>query len=128
MCSPLHFVGTLDIDADGDTITILDRDKRQHKIFLNGVDAPEKSQAVGNTSKENLSRLVFGRIVVALCHKRDRYGREVCKVLDDAPHDIRLEKIRAGYACTEACKKRSSPPKTGNLTSARMGFPRFLDE
>jgi len=28
--------------ADGDTITILDRDKRQHKIRFNGIDAPEK--------------------------------------------------------------------------------------
>jgi len=28
--------------ADGDTITILDLDKRQHKIRFDGIDAPEK--------------------------------------------------------------------------------------
>jgi endonuclease YncB( thermonuclease family) len=28
--------------SDGDTITVLDRDKRQHKIRLAGIDAPEK--------------------------------------------------------------------------------------
>ena len=28
--------------ADGDTITILDRAKHQHRIRFNGIDAPEK--------------------------------------------------------------------------------------
>jgi endonuclease YncB( thermonuclease family) len=28
--------------ADGDTITVLDADKRQHKIRVSGIDAPEK--------------------------------------------------------------------------------------
>lgn len=30
--------------ADGDTITVLDADKVQHKIRLAGIDAPEKKQ------------------------------------------------------------------------------------
>lgn len=30
--------------VDGDTLTILDRDKRQHKIRFNGIDTPEKGQ------------------------------------------------------------------------------------
>ena len=33
--------------ADGDTITVLDADKVQHKIRLAGIDAPEKKQAFG---------------------------------------------------------------------------------
>jgi len=36
--------------ADGDTITVLDADKIQHKIRLAGIDAPEKKQAFGNRS------------------------------------------------------------------------------
>ena len=40
--------------ADGDTITVLDTDKVQHKIRLAGIDAPEKKQAFGNRSKESL--------------------------------------------------------------------------
>jgi endonuclease YncB( thermonuclease family) len=31
--------------SDGDTITVLDADKKQHKIRINGIDAPEKGQA-----------------------------------------------------------------------------------
>jgi len=59
--------------------------------------APEKRQPYGNRSKENLSRLVFDRNVRAECHKRDRYGREVCKILDGS-RDVGLEQIRAGLA------------------------------
>jgi endonuclease YncB( thermonuclease family) len=32
--------------ADGDTITVLDADKVQHKIRLAGIDAPEKKAGV----------------------------------------------------------------------------------
>jgi endonuclease YncB( thermonuclease family) len=83
--------------TDGDTITILDRDKRQHKIRLNGIDAPEKGQPFGDRSRQHLASLVFDRNVRAECHKRDRYGRDVCKVLDGS-RDVGLEQIRAGLA------------------------------
>lgn len=33
--------------SDGDTITVLDSDKRQHKIRVAGIDAPEKNQPFG---------------------------------------------------------------------------------
>lgn len=44
--------------ADGDTITVLDANKVQHKIRLAGIDAPEKSQAFGQRSRESLAELV----------------------------------------------------------------------
>ena len=49
--------------ADGDTVTVLDVKKVQHKIRLSGIDAPEKAQAFGNRSKESLSNLVFSKAV-----------------------------------------------------------------
>jgi endonuclease YncB( thermonuclease family) len=66
--------------ADGDTITILDADRQQHKIRLGGIDAPEKAQPFGQRSKENLSRLVFNKNVRVDWTKRDRYQRIVGKV------------------------------------------------
>ena len=63
--------------TDGDTVTVLDTAKAQHKVRLAGIDAPEKGQPFGERSKENLSRLVFGRDVRVDWHKRDRYGRLV---------------------------------------------------
>jgi endonuclease YncB( thermonuclease family) len=63
--------------TDGDTVTVLDAAKAQHKVRLAGIDAPEKKQPFGERSKENLSRLVFGRDVRVDWHKKDRYGRLV---------------------------------------------------
>ena len=71
---PWIIAGRVVAIADADTITILDRDKRQHRIRFNGIDAPEKKQLFSNRSRENLSRMVYDRNVRAECHKRDRYG------------------------------------------------------
>jgi endonuclease YncB( thermonuclease family) len=83
--------------SDGDTITVLDRAKTQHVIRIAGIDAPERKQPFGAASKENLSRLVFKRDVEARCYKKDRYGREVCRVYL-ALSDVGLDQVRAGMA------------------------------
>ena len=41
--------------ADGDTITILDSAKRQHRIRIAGIDAPERRQGFGNRSRQQTS-------------------------------------------------------------------------
>jgi len=61
--------------ADGDTITVLDQNKVQHKIRLEGIDAPEKGQAFGAKSKEMLGALVGEKEVIVTWSKKDRYGR-----------------------------------------------------
>lgn len=58
--------------ADGDTLTMLDDAKRQHKIRLAGIDAPERRQAFGQRSRERLGKLVHEKRVEARCHKIDR--------------------------------------------------------
>ena len=66
--------------TDGDTITLLDADRQQHKIRLQGIHAPEKAQPFGQRSKQNLSRMVFGKNVRVEWEKRDKYKRIVGKV------------------------------------------------
>jgi endonuclease YncB( thermonuclease family) len=83
--------------ADGDTITVLDADKVQHKIRLAGIDAPEKKQAFGNRSKESLSDMVFDKTVNVETSKRDRYGREIGKVLVNG-RDVNLVQVERGLA------------------------------
>lgn len=94
--------------SDGDTITVLDENKQQHRIRVAGIDAPEKKQAFGQRSKEHLSSLVFGREVDIVGDKRDRYGRTVAKVMVAAPNctipscprttDAGLGQVEAGLA------------------------------
>ena len=83
--------------ADGDTITVLDADKMQHKIRLSGIDAPEKKQPFGNRSKESLSALTFDKTVAVETTKRDKYGRQIGKVLADG-RDVNLVQIERGMA------------------------------
>jgi endonuclease YncB( thermonuclease family) len=51
--------------SDGDTITVLVA-QQQVKVRINGIDAPEKKQAYGESSKQNLSAMAFGKDAVSL--------------------------------------------------------------
>ncbi|EXI85599.1 MAG: Thermonuclease precursor [Candidatus Accumulibacter regalis] len=77
--------GTVVSIADGDTITVLDADREQHKIRIAGVDCPEKAQPFGQRSKQSMSALVFGKEVDVQWNKRDRYRRIIGKVMVAAP-------------------------------------------
>ena len=83
--------------SDGDTITVLDGSKTQHKIRLSGIDAPEKAQPFGQVSKEHLSALVFGKQVTVETDKTDKYGRNIGRVLVNGT-DANLAQIKAGLA------------------------------
>jgi endonuclease YncB( thermonuclease family) len=83
--------------ADGDTITLLDRDRQQHRIRLAGIDAPEKAQPFGQRSKQHLSELAFGKDAKADCFKVDRYDRDVCNVYVNGK-DVGLAQLDAGLA------------------------------
>lgn len=82
---------------DGDTIDVLDTTRVSHRIRLAGIDAPEKNQAYGHRSKQSLSDLIFGKEVSVEVHKRDRYEREIGKVMLDG-EDVNLKQIRRGMA------------------------------
>ena len=97
--------------TDGDTITLLDVGNRQHKIRLDGIDAPESGQPFGRASKQHLAKLLANREAVAECSKTDRYRREVCRVLIGGA-DAGLEQVRAGLvlqALRQGTAARSTP-------------------
>jgi len=83
--------------ADGDTVTLLDDQKNQHIIRLQGIDAPEKAQAFGNKSKQSLHEMVHGKEVIVDVQKKDKYGRSVGKILVNQT-DACLEQIKRGMA------------------------------
>lgn len=83
--------------ADGDTVTVLDEQRQQHKIRLAGIDAPEKRQAFGQRSKEALSDAVFDKVVSVDWNKFDRYGRIIGKIVVD-DRDVNLGQVQSGLA------------------------------
>jgi endonuclease YncB( thermonuclease family) len=98
--------GTVVAVADGDTVTLLDASRQQHRIRLSGIDAPERRQAYGERSKQHLAAIVFQKRARVVWDKRDRYGRIVGRVFaaecerGDCPYsvDAGVEQIRAGLA------------------------------
>ncbi len=83
--------------SDGDTITVLTKDKEQVRVRLAGIDAPESAQAFGERAKQKLSDLVFGKTVTILFDKQDRYGRTLGKVLL-GEGDMNMQMLLAGLA------------------------------
>lgn len=92
-----EFRGKVVSVADGDTITVLDGDKVQHKIRLQGIDAPEKNQAFGSKSKELLTDKIAGHEVLVEWKEKDRYGRILGEVMLGRRH-INLEMVQEGMA------------------------------
>ena len=81
--------------SDGDTLTLLDESRKQHKIRLAGIDTPEKGQPFGEYCKKSLSDLAYDRIATIESNKLDHYGRVIGKVLVDG-QDVNLEQVRRG--------------------------------
>lgn len=114
---------------DGDTVTLLDGMRVEHRVRLAGMDAPERGQPFGTSARESLARLVHGQRVEAHCHKRDRFGRQVCNVFVEA-RDVGLEQVRNGlawwyreYAREQRLEDRASyEAAEGEARSARRGL------
>ena len=102
--------GTVVAVSDGDTITVLTPAKKQHKIRLLGIDAPEKEQPFGRKSKFSLSDMVYLKEVTVQTDKQDRYKRDLGKVML-GDKDINLEQIKAGMAWHYKQYQRDQTPE-----------------
>lgn len=83
--------------SDGDTITVLDAEKKTHKIRLQHIDTPERKQSFGTKAKQMLSDKVFGKEVRIERHSKDRYGRTI-GVVYLGSRCINLEMVQEGWA------------------------------
>src|SRR5256885_3189455 len=100
--------------ADGDTVTVLDAMNTQHRIRLQGIDAPESHQAFGTQSKKNLSDLIFDKEVTVVYDKIDQYGRLVGKILLNGK-DVNLEQVKASMAWHYKEYEREQSPEDREL-------------
>ena len=73
--SDRHLAGKVIKVADADTITVLVAEKTQHKVRLEGIDAPERGQAFGTKATDALKGAIGGKPVTVKVSGKDRYGR-----------------------------------------------------
>ncbi len=106
--------------TDGDTLRLL-VGRREEKIRLFGIDAPEKAQPWGDRSKRHLSDGVFGQEVVVEVRERDRYGRLV-GVVWIGREDAGLAQVRAGLAWAYLQYSREYLPAQQEAQRRRVGL------
>lgn len=95
--------------ADGDTITVLDAKKNQHRVRLTGIDAAEKNQVFGDASKKSLSEPIADKNVNIHWDNQDKYSRKLGKVtLGEL--DCNLEQLRRGFAWHYKYYEGEQPP------------------
>jgi len=83
---------------DGDTLTVL-IDRRQVRVRLTDIDAPELGQPFGTRSRQSLADLCFGKPAALELRGGDRYKRTLARVTCDGT-DANVEQVRRGYAWT----------------------------
>lgn len=83
--------------ADGDTITLQDAERREYKLRLAYIDAPEKAMPFGSEAKRHLAQLLEQQTIEAKIDDVDTYGRGVARIFKDG-QDVNYLQLSQGYA------------------------------
>jgi endonuclease YncB( thermonuclease family) len=82
--------------SDGDTLTLL-VDRKQIKVRLTEIDAPESHQAFGQRSRQSLADLCAAQPATVRSSGKDKYGRVLGRV-ECKGMDANTEQVRRGMA------------------------------
>lgn len=83
---------------DGDTVILFDTaEKKQVKLKLLGIDAPNKRQPYAKESAKHLAQIILGYQVDVKYQKTDRNGFILGKLLWNK-RDINLNQVQSGFA------------------------------
>ena len=91
------FIGKVTSVFDGDTITVVTSDKKQFKIRLEGIDAPEDKQSSGDKATKALSAKVLNKQVIVTWSKPDFYGRLLANITVGSQW-VNKEMVAEGWA------------------------------
>ena len=89
--------GTVIGVVDGDTLTIVDAQKRRYRVRLGQVDAPESKQAFGIKSARSLYGLCFRKTAQVEWQTKDQYNRHIGHVTCEGV-DANAAQVRRGMA------------------------------
>lgn len=98
---PAELTGKVVAVHDADTITVLVDGRRQVKVRLAAIDAPEIGQDSGRKAKQALSAKVFGKMVRVETAGEDQYGRTLgtVRLAEGQPeHSINHDLVAEGWA------------------------------
>lgn len=134
--------------SDGDTVRCLTKDKKQLKIRLYQIDAPESGQDYGQKSRQALARMVGGQKVDVRSFGKDQYNRvlgqltvvnlhgccsgegpqAVCTTCDSS-FDVNRRMIEEGYAWSYPFTKKNPAYRAAQETArqARQGLWQAAD-
>ncbi|EDI0544713.1 micrococcal nuclease [Salmonella enterica subsp. enterica serovar Adelaide] len=82
---------------DGDTIEVL-QDNKPVRIRLANIDAPEKKQAYGHWSTNQLKGLLAAQLVTVTYTQTDRYGRIIGRVFTANGIEANRLMVKSGAA------------------------------
>ena len=105
---------------DGDTITVL-QGKRQIKVRLFGIDAPELKQPYGKKSKQFLVNLVAGQMVEVEESGEDRYKRTIGTIYLNGT-DISAQMVENGYAWVYRKFSKKYTPQESKAKKQGLGL------
>lgn len=84
--------------SDGDTVVLLDADKTQHRIRLDGIDCPESKQSFGSKATQFVRDKIGNETVNVHYNKKDRYGRVLGVVVTQEGENINEALLANGLA------------------------------
>ena len=91
-----EIIGKVVAVQDGDTLTVL-VGRKQVRVRLVDIDAPERKQPFGTRSRQSLSEICAGKPATVDDRGKDRYGRTIGQVRC-AGVDANAEQVRRGMA------------------------------
>lgn len=93
-----YFVEVIAV-SDGDTFTGRTGDNEEVRFRIQGIDAPELSQAFSRKSRDYLAGLIQGkRVCIKVQREEDGFGRPVVYAFTPDNRDVGAEMIKAGMA------------------------------
>jgi endonuclease YncB( thermonuclease family) len=87
--------------SDGDSLTIVDKDAKRHRVRLAGIDAPERKQAFGAEARKSLAEICLRKTAVIEATEKDANNRLLGKVRCGEV-DANTEQVRRGMAWVRA--------------------------
>ena len=105
--------------GDGDTLTLVDKAGKRHRIRLAEIDAPERKQPYGAKSRNSLAEICFHKPAVVETSGTDSHGRVIGRV-SCAGVDANAEQVRRGMAWVFARSTLPNSPLPEMEANARL--------